>query len=454
MIDQMTRKYTMKAGSRKWPILGINVWILYKETIGENISKKDFLFQLAEQLSADYKNLTKQFSVKAEEISSSTASQNQTHISIKHLRNPQTSHQNYRMSSTHLPINLPKTSNNTSISAAAHGCKLLLTAVVELRCGKLIRNNRSKTYPVLIDSTSQSYFITEKMAKQLNFPLHGLGKTQNSRKVSSFVTADVPAVTNSRADSRRVHGEPRGTTHSVMFRDTYFVGWEERIGLERRLQPRRRDVWLLRSMLTPIIFSRGTLFKDQTVKNVMLNRVHLPHSHFSSVARLDDASLVLSLYNRNKILGYQGATNEKVQSAKEIECESFKYNIYYDSERMLRHQFKNDRPYLGDSYTIAPKIFHVLERAFVRNPALKEQYLSFTNKYPDDENAICSKATNIIERNYYDDDLIMDTHIFDEAIRIRDRILDIASKHDFALRQWTSNEDNSLSSTSEWYNIP
>ncbi|KAL2729155.1 piggyBac transposable element-derived protein 4-like [Vespula maculifrons] len=73
----------MKAGSQKWPILGINVWILYKETIGENISKKDFLFQLAEQLSGDYKNLTKQFSVKSEEISLSTASQNQTHISIK-----------------------------------------------------------------------------------------------------------------------------------------------------------------------------------------------------------------------------------------------------------------------------------------------------------------------------------------------------------------------------------
>ncbi|KAL2743809.1 hypothetical protein V1477_008067 [Vespula maculifrons] len=39
----------------------------------------------------------------------------------------------------------------------------------------------------------------------------------------------------------------------------------------------------------------------------------------------------------------------------------------------------------------------------------------------------------------------MDTHIFDEAIRIRDRILDIASKHDFALRQWTSNEDSLIS---------
>ncbi|KAF7383000.1 hypothetical protein HZH66_013402 [Vespula vulgaris] len=34
--------------------------------------------------------------------------------------------------------------------------------------------------------------------------------------------------------------------------------------------------------------------------------------------------------------------------------------------------FKNDRPYMGDSYTIVPKIFHALEHAFVRNPALKK----------------------------------------------------------------------------------
>nr|KAF7400243.1 hypothetical protein H0235_015980 [Vespula pensylvanica] len=40
-----------------------------------------------------------------------------------------------------------------------------MTAIVQHKRGKLIRNS-----PVLIDSSSQSYFITEKMAKQLNFP--------------------------------------------------------------------------------------------------------------------------------------------------------------------------------------------------------------------------------------------------------------------------------------------
>ena len=95
MTDQMARKYTVKAGSRRWPLqvfynildlAGINAWILYKETTGENISRKDFLFQLAEELAGDYKHLTGRSSVEAEEISSCTPSQNQTHISMKRKR--------------------------------------------------------------------------------------------------------------------------------------------------------------------------------------------------------------------------------------------------------------------------------------------------------------------------------------------------------------------------------
>ncbi|KAL2723612.1 hypothetical protein V1477_019463 [Vespula maculifrons] len=39
----------------------------------------------------------------------------------------------------------------------------------------------------------------------------------------------------------------------------------------------------------------------------------------------------------------------------------------------------------------------------------------------------------------------MHTHVFEEVIRIRDRILDIASKDGFALRQWTSNEESLIS---------
>ncbi|XP_050453253.1 piggyBac transposable element-derived protein 4-like [Cataglyphis hispanica] len=63
VTDQMARKYTVKSGSRRWPfqvffnildLAGINCWILYKNTTGENISRKDFLFRLAKELASEY----------------------------------------------------------------------------------------------------------------------------------------------------------------------------------------------------------------------------------------------------------------------------------------------------------------------------------------------------------------------------------------------------------------
>lgn len=61
----MARKYSVKSGSRRWPLqiffnildlASINAWILYNETTGENLSRKDFLFQLAEELSGKYED--------------------------------------------------------------------------------------------------------------------------------------------------------------------------------------------------------------------------------------------------------------------------------------------------------------------------------------------------------------------------------------------------------------
>ncbi|XP_035739246.1 piggyBac transposable element-derived protein 4-like [Vespa mandarinia] len=63
VTDQMARKYTVKSSSRKWSLrvffnildlAGINCWILYKNTTGENITRKDFLFRLAEELASEY----------------------------------------------------------------------------------------------------------------------------------------------------------------------------------------------------------------------------------------------------------------------------------------------------------------------------------------------------------------------------------------------------------------
>ena len=62
IADQMAKKYSVKSGSRKWSLqvffnildlAGINAWILYREITGEQISRKEFMFQLADELAAD-----------------------------------------------------------------------------------------------------------------------------------------------------------------------------------------------------------------------------------------------------------------------------------------------------------------------------------------------------------------------------------------------------------------
>ena len=59
IADQMARQYTVKAGTRRWPvavfynildIACINACVLYKKKTGDAISRRNFTFQLAIQL--------------------------------------------------------------------------------------------------------------------------------------------------------------------------------------------------------------------------------------------------------------------------------------------------------------------------------------------------------------------------------------------------------------------
>ncbi|GFX44620.1 DDE_Tnp_1_7 domain-containing protein [Trichonephila clavipes] len=59
IADQMARKYSVKAGSRRWPVhvfynildlTGINPWILYKEVTGKKLMRRKYLHQLNEEL--------------------------------------------------------------------------------------------------------------------------------------------------------------------------------------------------------------------------------------------------------------------------------------------------------------------------------------------------------------------------------------------------------------------
>ena len=63
VADQMARQYSVKAGTRRWPVAvfynildlaGINAFVLYKKQIGGKVSRGDFLFKLATELREDY----------------------------------------------------------------------------------------------------------------------------------------------------------------------------------------------------------------------------------------------------------------------------------------------------------------------------------------------------------------------------------------------------------------
>ncbi|XP_024942128.1 uncharacterized protein LOC112494548 [Cephus cinctus] len=63
-VDQMARKYSVKAGNFRWPLhiffnildlAAINAWILYKQCNGAKISRNQYMFSLAEELGAENK---------------------------------------------------------------------------------------------------------------------------------------------------------------------------------------------------------------------------------------------------------------------------------------------------------------------------------------------------------------------------------------------------------------
>ena len=64
VVDQMARKYSVKAGSFRWllqvffnilDLAAINAWILCKECTGSKIFRKEFIFCLAEELAREHK---------------------------------------------------------------------------------------------------------------------------------------------------------------------------------------------------------------------------------------------------------------------------------------------------------------------------------------------------------------------------------------------------------------
>ncbi|KAJ8271033.1 hypothetical protein GJAV_G00122010 [Gymnothorax javanicus] len=62
-LDRMARQYSVKGGTRRWPVAAfynvldlaaINAWVLYRQCMNENISRREFMLQLAQELRAEW----------------------------------------------------------------------------------------------------------------------------------------------------------------------------------------------------------------------------------------------------------------------------------------------------------------------------------------------------------------------------------------------------------------
>ena len=67
-LDQMARLYSVKGGTRRWPVAvfynlldmaAINVYVLYKQCLDKTVSRRDFMMDLVCELYENHMNITK-----------------------------------------------------------------------------------------------------------------------------------------------------------------------------------------------------------------------------------------------------------------------------------------------------------------------------------------------------------------------------------------------------------
>ncbi|CAK9803942.1 PiggyBac transposable element-derived protein 4 [Anthophora quadrimaculata] len=99
VTDQMARNYSVKSKSRRWPLqvffnildlAGINAWVLYKETTGGEITRQEFLFQLAEELAIEYQQELSKENQPIPIASTSTGSRERKTCQIRYCKDNKT----------------------------------------------------------------------------------------------------------------------------------------------------------------------------------------------------------------------------------------------------------------------------------------------------------------------------------------------------------------------------
>ncbi|XP_076299591.1 uncharacterized protein LOC143218344 [Lasioglossum baleicum] len=382
-----------------------------------------------------------------------------------------------------------ETRENVSALTASVGFEMLLsTAVVNL----VDRQGRSLPCRVLLDSGSQSHFLTERIAGQLglprdriNLPVIGINKSTTSiryavkthlqSRINKFNVAAnfliIPHITNS-LPTHTIARSELAIPKNIQLADPNFNVSSEIDGLIGA------DLFLQLLCVGQIQLANKAITLQKTKLGwVIAGRIPTSRTPKSTQCNLVTESVQDHL---EKFWQLEESANENIRSKEETDSERhYQENTIRDlatGRYIVKFPFNDKIHQLGQSYFIALKRFRSLEQRLNKNPELRVKYTQFLDEYLKlghmtetrtqtiedgyylphhpilkqsslttklrvvfDASAKTSKARTLRE-DFYVDDVITGANTYAEAAIIRDDLIQLCKQGGFDLRQWASND--------------
>ncbi|XP_076291067.1 uncharacterized protein LOC143214214 [Lasioglossum baleicum] len=306
-----------------------------------------------------------------------------------------------------------ETRENVSALTASVGFEMLLsTAVVNL----VDRQGRSLPCRVLLDSGSQSHFLTERIAGQLglprdriNLPVIGINKSTTSiryavkthlqSRINKFNVAAnfliIPHITNS-LPTHTIARSELAIPKNIQLADPNFNVSSEIDGLIGA------DLFLQLLCVGQIQLANKAITLQKTKLGwVIAGRIPTSRTPKSTQCNLVTESVQDHL---EKFWQLEESANENIRSKEETDSERhYQENTIRDlatGRYIVKFPFNDKIHQLGQSYFIALKRFRSLEQRLNKNPELRVKYTQFLDEYLK-LGHMAETRTQTIEDGYY-----------------------------------------------------
>ncbi|XP_076624584.1 uncharacterized protein LOC143343501 [Colletes latitarsis] len=294
------------------------------------------------------------------------------------------------------PLPSPQNSQCNLASLNTHCAPeiLLSTAVIHIKDS----NGRFHPCRVILDSGSQSNFLTEKITQKLNLAKRStnapvLGINQITSNLTAMVSTQIRSRVNKFSAQLTFLVTPRIAellpTQSISKCDVKIPdnlpladpGFRTPTEIDGLIGAEIFYELMCVGQL-PIANSRARLQK--TKFGWVVSGKTVPRKHFPTTTT---CSLSLKPLQQQiaKFWEIEEPTQGPILSREENDCENhYRENTTRDvttGKYIVKLPFKQDRQPLGDSFTIALRRFHSLEKSLNRNPELNAKYQAFLNEY-------------------------------------------------------------------------